>query len=500
MTETIPPPPESPEATAPAHGMLSETLLADPLATPLSALLRRGPVLCSQDSPVRTALEIMRRENVGSILLTDAAGGPTGMFTLKDLRDRVALGACDIGQAMRRVMTPNPFSLPDDAPAFEAALAMAQRSIHHIVVTHAGRVAGVISEKDLFALQQVGVSRIASALCMAEDLSSLQRAAEDIRRLARNLMAQGVGAEQLTRLISQLNDQLTQRILYLAFADSGLEDASWCWLALGSEGRFEQTLHTDQDNGLIFSAPDAAAAERLRGPMLVAARRANEWLDVCGFPLCKGEVMASNPKWCLSLEEWQHTFGDWIFRGDAPVLLNASIFFDFRALAGDARLATALRVWLNGRIKENRQFLKLMVQNALGNRVPLGLVRDFVTDGNGDEANTVDLKLHGATLFVDAARIFALAAGLDATGSVQRLRGAGEVWKMNAQEVEAWVEGFLFIQQMRLQLHQSQLNAGSPLGNRLNPDRLSTVERQAIKEALRQGKKLQSRLESFFQF
>jgi CBS domain-containing protein len=352
----------------------------------------------------------------------------------------------------------------------------------------------------LFALQQVGVSRIASALCVAEDLSTLQRAAEDTRRLARNLMAQGVGAEQLTRLISQLNDQLTQRILYLAFADSGLEDVAWCWLALGSEGRFEQTLLTDQDNGLIFSAPDQAAAETLRAPMLAAARRANEWLDACGFPLCKGEVMASNPKWCLTLEEWQHTFSDWIFRGDAPVLLNASIFFDFRALAGDARLAEALRTALNARIKEKRLFLKLMVQNALGNRVPLGLVRDFVTDGSGDEANTIDLKLHGATLFVDAARIFALAAGLDVTGTVQRLRGAGEVWKMSAQEVEAWVEGFLFIQQIRLQLHQSQLNAGATLGNRLNPETLSTVERQALKEALRQGKKLQGRLESFFQF
>jgi len=485
--------------TPPLHGA-PESMLADPLATPLSALVRRGPVACSQDSPVREALELMRRGNVGSILLTDAEGGPAGMFTLKDLRDRVALGACDIDQPMRRVMTPNPFSLPDTAPAFEAALAMAQRSMHHVVVTHAGRVSGVISEKDLFALQQVGVSRIASALCVAEDLATLQLAAEDIRRLARNLMAQGVGAEQLTRLISQLNDQLTQRILYLAFTDSGLEDVAWCWLALGSEGRFEQTLHTDQDNGLIFIVPEGETLEQLREPMLAAALRANKWLDACGFPLCKGEIMACNPKWCLSLEEWRQTFGDWIFRGDAPVLLNASIFFDFRALAGDARLAEALRGWLNGRIKEKRLFLKLMVQNALGNRPPLGLVRDFVVDGEGEEANTIDLKLHGTTPFVDAARIFALAAGLDETATVRRLRGAGEVWKMSGQEVEAWVESFLFIQQMRLQLHQSQLEKNVPLSNRFDPERLTNVERQALKEAFRQARKLQGRLESFFQF
>lgn len=492
--------PLSSDAHTPAPLGGSGSVLADPLATPLSILVRRGPVVCSQDSPIGEALELMRRGNVGSILLTDAEGGPAGMFTLNDLRDRVALGACDIDQPIRRVMTPNPFSLPDTAPAFEAALAMAQRSIHHVVVTHAGRVSGVISEKDLFALQQVGVSRIASSLCLAEDLATLQRVAADIRLLAHNLMAQGVSAEQLTRLISQLNDQLTQRILYLAFADSGLEDVSWCWLALGSEGRFEQTLHTDQDNGLIFIVPRGVSAEALRVSMLAAARRVNEWLDACGFPLCKGGIMASNPKWCLSLEEWRDTFGDWIFRGDAPVLLNASIFFDFRALAGDARLAAELRAWLNGKIKGNRQFLKLMVQNVLGNRPPLGLVRDFVVDGEGEEANTIDLKLHGTTPFVDAARIFALAAGLEETGTVRRLRGAGEAWKLNSQEVEAWVESFLFIQQLRLQLHQSLLEKGRRLSNRFDPEKLTNVERQGLKEAFRQAKKLQGRLETFFQF
>ena len=246
--------------------------------------------------------------------------------------------------------------------------------------------------------------------------------------------------------------------------------------------------------------PAGGAADALRGPLLAAARRANEWLDACGFPLCKGEVMAGNPKWCLSLEEWQSTFGDWIFRGDAPVLLNASIFFDFRALAGDPRLAEELRAWLNGKVKEHRLVLRLMVRNALGNRPPVGLVRDFLVDGEGDDANTIDLKIHGATLFVDAARIFALATGLEATSTVRRLREAGEAWKMSGQEVEAWVESFLFIQQLRLQLHQTQLERHGALGNRFNPDHLTNVERQALKEAFRQAKKLQARLESFFQF
>lgn len=472
----------------------------DPLVTPLSALLRRGLVSCAQDRPVGEALALMRRHDVGSVLLTDANGAPAGMFTLKDLRDRVALGDCDVTQPIANVMTARPHALPDSEPAFEAALTMARHAIHHVVVTRAGQAVGVISEKDLFALQQVGVARIASALCAADDLAQLRALADDIRRLAHNLMAQGVGAEQLTRLVSQLNDQLTRRILTCVFADTGLQTIDWCWLALGSEGRYEQTLHTDQDNGLIFAPPDDMAPETLRPALLTVAARANDWLDQCGFPLCKGGIMAGNPRCCLADEEWRQRFADWIFRGDAPVLLNASIFFDFRALAGDTRLARALRVWLNQRARENRRFLKQLAANALDNRPPLGLMRDFVVDGKGEEAGTIDLKLRGSMLFVDAARVFALAANLDETGTVARLRGAGTRWNLNRQEVDAWVESFLFIQQMRLRLHHAQSAENRPLSNRLDPARLSTAERQALRSAFRQARKLQGTLDRYFQF
>lgn len=475
--------------------------LPETLTTPLSSLLRRAPVTCPPDTPIRAALGMMRRDKVGSILLVDADGRPAGVFTLNDLRDRVAAEECDLDRPMSTVMTPNPFCLDGDATALEAALAMAQRLIHHVVVTSAeGRILGVVSEKDLFALQRLGVGHIAATLAEADNLDALVGAAADIRRLARMFMAQGLEAEQLTRLVSELNDQLAQRILYRAFADTGLEDVSWCWLALGSEGRFEQTLLTDQDNGLIFVPPAGTDAESLRERLLPVARRVNEWLAACGFPLCKGEIMAGNPKWCLSLEEWQNTFSDWLFRGDAPVLLNASIFFDFRPLAGDTSLAVALREWINEKIKGNRRFLKLMTLNALGNRPPLGLVRDFVTDGEGEAAGTLDLKINGATLFVDAARIFALAAGSAETTTAGRLRAAAAAWKLDEAEVGGWIVAFHHIQGLRLRLHLQQLAQEQPLGNRVNPDDLSTLDRTFLKESLRQAKKLQGRLESYFQF
>jgi CBS domain-containing protein len=210
--------------------------------------------------------------------------------------------------------------------------------------------------------------------------------------------------------------------------------------------------------------------------------------------------MASNPQWCLSLDEWQQTFGDWIFRGDAPVLLNASIFFDFRALAGEAELVTQLRDWLNQRIGDNRQFLKLMTGNALGKRPPLGLVRDFVVDDAAGTPGTLDLKTQGTAVFVDAGRVMALAAGEPATGTAARLRAASARLGLPAQEAEGWVEAFHFIQQLRMRRHHLQLSRGEAMHNRLDPDSLSAMDRLGLKEAFRQGKRMQARLEGLFQY
>jgi CBS domain-containing protein len=472
----------------------------DPLAAPLGILLRRAPVTCNQSTPIRTALELMRKEQVGSILVTDRNHNPVGLFTLRDLRDRVVLGTCNIDEPIAGVMSPNVVKLDVNAPALEAAMAMARHSIRHVVLTDHGKAAGVISERDLFALQQQGVSRIARCLREAASLDDLRRTAQDIRTLARTLQAQGVGPEQLTRLISELNDQLAENLIKQHLAAADLGGIRWCWLALGSEGRLEQTLCTDQDNGLIFAPPAGMSDEDARARLLPLALQVNEGLAACGFPLCNGGIMASNPKWCLAEGEWRDTFADWLFRGDAPVLLHATIFFDFRALAGDAGLAAELRAWLSERIKAGRHFLKAMTVNALANRAPLGLVRDFVLSEDEAYRHTVDLKINGVTLFVDAARIFALAAGLSETGTAARLRGAVEAWRLDQSELAAWLDGFHTLQSLRLGLHQDQQLHGQAMHNHLNPDELSAHDRRRLKEALKAAKRLQGKLESFFQF
>lgn len=467
------------------------------MRTPLRQLVRATPITCAPDTPIRTVLRLMRDESVGAVVVVDENKRPIGIFTLHDLLTRVALGEVETRHSIAQVMTHDPMTLPASALAHEAALLMAHHGFRHAVVVDENRVAGVVSENDLFAMQRLGMAEIHWAIQRAESRDALLRCSRDVRQLSGNLMAQGVAPENLTQLISTLNDLLTSRVIELAVASAGMGDIEFCWLALGSEGRCEQTLSADQDNGVIFSVPAGATVDQVRARLLPVVQGINRSLDACGFALCKGDIMAGNPQWCLSLDEWDAAFANWIHRGDAPVLLNASIFFDFRALYGADHLARELRQRLSARLKGNRLFLRHMAANALHNTPPLGLLRDFVVS---EADHSIDLKINGITHFVDAARIYALAADVGETNTARRLQQVARTWRWDATQVSAWIDAFFFLQMLRLRLHREQIERGEPLGNRIDPDQLNELDRRILKEAFRQARKLQALLERDFQF
>lgn len=465
------------------------------MSSPLSAIIRCEPIACDPETPLREVLETMRRHGIGSMIVVDARRKPVGIFTLHDVLARVTLPGLSLDTPLERVMSPDPFALPPHALVHEAVLAMAKYGFRHILIVENGRLKGLVSEKDLFSLQRISLRQISGAIRNARRPESLQQSARDIRELAHTMLAQGIAAEQLTQIISTLNDLLTKRIIELELRNNPLNDIEFCWLALGSEGRIEQTLNTDQDNGLIFTIPEGSSADEVRARMLPMAQRINQVLADCGFPLCNGEIMASNPKWCLSLGEWKETFDKWIYHGAPMDLLHSTIFFDFRALFGAEHLAEALREWLNDEASKNTRFLHQLAANALRNRPPLGMVRDFVIG----EGHTLDLKLNGITPFVDAARIYSLAHGISATNTLQRLREIAEPLHLKHQDADAYCNAFLFIQLLRLRLHHEQTERSEALTNKVDPDTLNSLDQRILKEAFRQARKLQTRLSLDYQ-
>jgi CBS domain-containing protein len=345
----------------------------------------------------------------------------------------------------------------------------------------------MVSERDLFAMQRQSLKSVSTALRSAKDLDALIISAADIRRLARSLLGQGVQARQLTSMISHLNDVLTERLLRIKAAEFGIELGSVCWLCLGSEGRDEQTIASDQDNALILAndTPDA-----LREATREFAQAVNVALDACGYPLCKGGIMAGEPGCCLTLDEWHEKFRQWIAQGSPQDLLNASIYFDFRPLAGDAALAHALRTSVVRSARSTPRFLKQMALNALTRNVPLNWRGAIDTNEQG----MLDLKLQGTALFVDAARIYSLAHGIEETGTRQRLEATGPLLKLAATEYGAWVSGFEFLQMLRLRIQLEDQDA-TENPNAIAVGSLNDIDRRILRESFRVARQLQQRLQ-----
>jgi CBS domain-containing protein len=460
----------------------------------LRSLIHRPPVTCAAGTTIGEALRAMKDAEVGSIIVTAADGSPAGIFTHHDVLDRVAMAGRGLGDPIAEVMTPSPRTLTAEANAYEAALLIARHGIRHVPVLDGGKLIGVVTERDLFALQRVGIRAIHRTIAEATEPGQLQQAARDIRTLVGSLIEIGSAAEPLTHIVSTLNDALTCRVIELERLRHPLEGLAWGWLGFGSEGRYEQTISTDQDNGIIFTVQPGKSAEEVRGLLLPFARAVNQALAACGFPLCTGNIMAGNPRWCLSLDEWLQRFDGWILDSSPQALLDAAIFFDFRLLYGRERHAEALRERLLALAAGIPRFLRQMAEQAVAVRPPLGVFNDFLTEEGAEGRATLDLKLSGARLFVDAARIMALATGVSHTDTAERLRQAGHRLDMSADETGSAVEAFFFIQMLRLRRQMAKAGAGGAGPNRIAPSELNEVDRRMLKESLRQARRLQSRL------
>jgi CBS domain-containing protein len=469
------------------------------LYSPLSAIMRRELAQVPLSATVRVALETMDRKLADCVVVTDPSGRvPLGVFTLQDLVRRVTLPGGDLEQPIAGVMTSGLVTLTPQATAHQAALTMARAAVRRLLVVDVeGRLAGMVGQEDLFGLQEVGVKEVSNQIQAATDVEGLRRAALGIGKLADSRLAQGIGAETLTHFISTLNDLLTIRVIELTADEFDLPPVPMCWIALGSEGRLEQTFSTDQDNGIIFEADDGEA-EQVRQQLLPFARAVNRKLDACGFPLCKGDYMAGNPRWCLRPAEWRRAFAGWIEHPEPRALLNASIFFDLRPIYGNQALAERLREWVLGAAAARPLFLRFMAENAVQIRPPLGTFRDFIYQRSREFPHTIDLKMHGSLLFVDAARILALAHGVPHTSTAQRLRGVADAGHMSPESLAGAVDGFYFVHLMRLR-QQREASDRPGAANRIDPRRLRRADRYLLKDALRQAGRLQSRLVQDYQ-
>ncbi|MAL98881.1 MAG: cyclic nucleotide-binding protein [Alteromonadaceae bacterium] len=464
------------------------------LDTPLEHFATRSPITCTPEMPVHQAVARMHDENVGSVVITDSNKRPIGIFTLRDLRRLVAAPGQDLGVPIAQVMTGAPHTLPETASAFDAALAMAEHHFAHVCLINAqGQISGVVSERDLFSLQRVHLVHLARAIASATRLQTLVGLQAEIANLIQGMLARGAAAGQILRIITTLNDCTVRRVIELNLNkdDPGV---TFTWLIFGSEARHEQTLLTDQDNGILFQCAPGQTEDQARAALLPLAKRINNDLAACGFSLCKGNIMASNPELCLSAQEWRQWYMRLIASSTPENLLRSSIFLDLRAVWGDVNPVESMFTEILSTARKNSLFQKMLATNALNNRVPLQLFRGFVF-GRGPDKRRIDLKTQGLTPFVDAARVFALAHGIRATSTLERIESLTEAGVFDARDANAWTEAYGLIQLLRMQNQQRQVHEQKELNNRINIDSLNQLDRRILREALRQAQRLQQTLE-----
>ncbi len=464
----------------------------------LRNLARRNPLVVTPGTSMRETLYHFSQDHLDAAVVCDAASGlPLGLIRLRDMLHVIGFEGGGLDDPVAVHMIGAPLTLAADAPAHRARVMMAKRGVEHLLLTEQdGRLFGLVNQADLLGLRAGGAEALITAIKIARDVEAMALAADRVRRRGAELFHSGMGVEALCYWMSGLNDLIAMRVIELIEDEFDLPAVPWCWMAFGSEGRLEQTFATDQDNGLLFVPPDAESTESVRQAFLPFTQAVNQALHFCGFERCRGNIMAGNPQWCLSADEWRKRFQTWLQNPEPEALLNATIFFDFRPLYGSDEPVDRLRDWLSRNAPEQTRFFHCLAEQTLGVAPPIGWAGQFAFDRNRDFPHTIDLKLQGARFFMDAGRLWALQHGIWATNTAERLRLAGVAKRRAAEEVAAEIESFHLIQRFRI--HQQLTTKDPDAVNRVNPHDLNELHRLMLKEAFKQAKKLQARVKQEF--
>jgi CBS domain-containing protein len=467
-------------------------------------LVKRPLVTCGAAASAVDVARQLSRERVGSVVVVDGEGRPVGIVTDRDLRRRVVAEGRDPGSIdAGAIMSAPLIAIRPSAFAFEAVLEMTRHHIRHLVVVDDTRAVGVVSSRDIMVLSTTHPVTLAREIGRAGTLDALADLARQITVLVRQLVDEGGNAYDIGQIVAELNDRLVLRVLgltleELAEASETAPPVSWCWIALGSEARREQTLRTDQDNGLVYGDPPEDLAEPAARFYRSFAERAIDGLVKVGFPPCPGGSMASNPRWCQPLTVWQGYFRDWMTTSSPTHVLEASIYFDLRPLAGAGELAASLSGIVRAEGPQRRGFLETVARDVVSRPVPLTMFGNMRVPRDGAHPGALDVKGAGSLQLTGAARLLALQLGLAETNTVDRFRAAAAAGALGALDVGEITDAFQHLTRLRLRHQLEQLEHGEVPDNLVAPDSLSHADALLFRDALQTVRKVQAAIRERF--
>ncbi|MEJ2044208.1 MAG: DUF294 nucleotidyltransferase-like domain-containing protein [Reinekea sp.] len=479
------------------HSMLRQVILNqadenDMTTVRVRDIAQHEPIYIPADETVHTAAILMTEQNVTSVVIRDEVEvdsdsedqqtlQPVGILTDRDLRRRVLAKALPYDTPLRDVMSTDLISIEDDAYVYEAMLLMLRHNIHHLPLVRRHRVMGIVSLSDLVRHESQNSLLLVRGILAQDSVDGLIELVPQVGAVMVRMQKEGANSHMIGTAMSVIGRSFKQRLLHLAEEKLGPPPVPYCFLALGSMAREEQLLVTDQDNALILSSD---YDEEKHGEYFKQLSDfVCDGLNECGYRHCDGGIMASNPKWRMTLQGWKQQFSDWIEKPDPEALLNASIFFDLSAVAGKTAWAEQLTRFIVNKAKRNRLFLTALARNALNRTPPLGFFKSFVLEKDGRQRYTLNLKRRGTAPMVDVIRVHALAEGVLSQNSFDRLDDMAGSSLLPDGKKDELSDALEYLCMVRIRQQVAAVEAGEEADNTIEPDKLSSKERRGLKEA-----------------
>jgi len=444
------------------------------LSLEVQQIVREPAVWVEVGATVGDAARRMREERASCVLVRTE---PLGIVTDRDFRNRVLAEGLGPDAPVASVATPSPRTVRAGTPIYDAWAALLDAGVHHLPVVRGEEIVGVLTSTDLLRCSAQGPMAVLRRVERLHSRASLPGYAATVTEMASALLAGGLDATVIAGFVARLNDALLDRIVRMAEADLGAPPCRWAWLALGSEGRMEQTLLTDQDNALVWEVD----GHEVGAWFAAFAERVNADLEAAGFPRCPGGYMARG--WNGTLDAWTQRFEEWVDAPTPDALLHGAIFFDFRRVAGSLDLAP-LEAVLAAAVKKP-VFVRFLARAALEFKPPPLLL---LTLRGG---STVDLKLHGIAPVVFLARAYGLEQGGAERNTLSRLEVAAKAGRLPEGTFAAVAEAYRFLLGLRLRLQLERLAQGKPPSSAVLLSELTGVERSQVKDSLRAVKAFQ---------
>ncbi len=464
----------------------------------------KAPVTCLRDTTIQEAATVMSAQEVGSIIVVDDGRAPIGIMTDKDLRRKVATGQIALDAPIAGIMSSPVITMPPNVTVADVQIEMVRNRINHICLTEDGTdrspVAGVLSEHDLMVMQGNNPAILIREIRRCREAVKLREIRERAEQLLKTYIHQEVAIGFISTVMTEINDEIIIQCLKLSEAAMAAEGkpkpkAGYCWLALGSEGRGEQLLRTDQDNALVFEVVPPGEYDATKAFYLDLASRATGLLHEVGFEYCPADMMASNPDWCLSLPEWKQQFSHWIQKPEPQAVMYCTIFFDFRPIYGQFALSEALTEHIFKVLDKQDIFLVYLGKNALQNPPPLTFFRNFVVESSGGHKDEFDIKARAMMPLADAARLLMLHARVgQVNNTFRRFDRLAELEPNNRELYQQAADAYEVLMRYRALQGLKKQNSG----RYFNPAGLTKMERINLRNSFRPIKELQTLLNTRF--